>query len=219
MHEENIKTKKKASGIRWAFVFAVAAIMLFGAFNVPLPKNKDFHENPEDDGSVEYMIWESLFGSTARADFDATGSGIESFFLLDYGQTPTAVLNNNATDWSSSPNVHYYASASGFSGEVPASDPFYFCVRGKYNDSIYHDGDFNESRIRCRLQCSGDESVDIYESNNSATAGDWVFSAQDDTGTKFIWGVYFWDDGVDGYRITSSGTIDSITATWQSLYS
>lgn len=215
--QENKKSITKKAGIRYGFVFFMVALIFMAAFMMPVPKINDkiFHENPEDDGSLEYIIWEGLFGDSAKADFVAGESGIESFFLLDYAQTPGTVLAVNSTDWSSSPNVHYYASASGFSGEVPASDPFYFVVRGKYNDSIYSGGAFQHDRLKCRLQVTGDETVDVWEKDNSSSSGDWVKSGN--VGSSQLWGCYWWDDGVDGYAMGSGGSM-SITVTYQSQY-
>ena len=131
---------------------------------------------------------------------DSGESGFLSIFGLDYGQNPATVLQNNATDWSSSANVHWYADSDSFDEDCTSEDPFYFVVRARFNKThCWDDTQFIDSRCRCTLTVSGDETI-------TTTTGTAVVS-QNDTDDDFIWINFYWDDGSNGYRITDGGTI------------
>ena len=152
-------------------------------------------------------------GSFACAE-NTPGSGESGFlaiFGLDYAQNPATVLQNNATDWSSSANVNWYADEDSFNEDPISEDPFYFVVRLRCNKSMCWDTDkFIDSRVRCKLTVSGDETI----SNVLGTA----VVSQNSTDDDFIWINFYWDDGSDGYRVTDAGTITISAITPEAYY-
>lgn len=127
----------------------------------------------------------------------ATG-GWMSMFLLDYGEAPGTVLQNNATDWSTSETAHAYADADDWNEDTPSEDPFYPSVRAKFNKTQCWDVDkFIDTRCRVKLTVTGDETI-------SGVYGTAVVS-YNDTNSQCIFINYYWDDEVDGYRVLDDG--------------
>jgi len=143
-------------------------------------------------------------------DPGAGASGWLSTFCLDYGEVPETVLENNATDWSSDATAIGYVDADDTDTDLKSEDPFYFVVRCRFNDTVKDGASWNHSRVRCTLTVTGDEAIaGVAEYNNSASDGDAVIS---DETTDFLFVNFWWDDGVDGYKITDDGSLDwSIT--------
>jgi hypothetical protein len=146
----------------------------------------------------------------------AGGSGFISIFLLDYAQDAFVVLQNNATDWSASPNVRGYADADAFSEDTASEDPFFIVVRARFTKAVCYDEDDNifvGNRTKCTITFAGDETGTITHYGNltdGATGGG--AASYNDSGGASLWINFFFDDGVDGYRVTDDGvlTISSI---------
>ena len=133
---------------------------------------------------------------------DATG--ILSVFGLNYSETPGTVLAGNGTDWEANVgnNVSWYADSDGFSEDSNADEGFYFVVRVRINKThCYDEGDsqFVDTRVRVNITTSGDETI-------AGTSGTAVVSQNSST-DDYIWINFYWDDGDNGYRVTTDGSI------------
>lgn len=158
----------------------------------------------EDDGSEQWMTVQSFsLDALGYADPGSGASGFLSIFLLNYtGSDPTTALLHNETDWSAAGNVSAYADADAFSEDAAADAGFYFVVRVRMNKThCYDNGDsqFVHTRVRVNLTTSGDETI-------GGTSGTAIVS-YNDSGADYIYINYYWDDGDNGYRITTDGSI------------
>lgn len=148
---------------------------------------------------VQQVSWNTV------GENDPGDEGWLSTFQLDYGQVPETVLANNATDWSADANTRGYVDTDNTEADLKSEDPAYFCVRCKYDNDAMEGATWNWSRFRVNLTVSGDETISgVGEYDNSSSAGDAVISASD---TTHIYINFWWDDGVDGYRITDDGSL------------
>jgi len=144
------------------------------------------------------------------------GSGFISIFLLDAAQDAFVVLQDNTTDWSASANVHAYADADAFSEDCPSEDPFHIVVRCRFTKDVCYDGSdsqFVANRTKCTITFSGDESGTITHYGNltdGATGGG--MPSNNSSTHPSLWVNFWFEDAVDGYRITDDGSlsIDSI---------
>ena len=143
------------------------------------------------------------------------GSGVLAVFLLDFGVADISMLGNNATDWSSSGDVHAYADADDFSEDTPSEDAFHIVVRCRFTKAVCFDaGDsqFVGNRTKCTITFSGDESGTIthYGNHTEDTTGGGICSYNDSGGDALFVNFYFTD--ADGFTISDDGSlsIDSI---------
>jgi hypothetical protein len=170
----------------------------------------------KDDSDSEPVVkWDKI----QEVSWDTVGEndpgpeGWLSTFHLDYGQDPDTVLANNATDWSTSPNARGYVDSDNAETDLKSEDPSYICVRCRFDDDSKESGSWNWSRLRVNLTVSGDETIsDVGEYDNSSSAGDAVISAST---SNQIYINFYWDDGVDGYRITDDGSLIWSITIWE----
>lgn len=144
-----------------------------------------------------------MYMNSAQAENVVLGSaesGWLSTFLLDYAEVAATVLAANATDWSTDATAMGYVDTDNTNDDIRSNDPFFFVVRARFNQThAMDDAIFKNGSCACYLTVSGSETitnvlgVHAISRNNSA----------DD----FIWINFYWDDGVDGYRIINDGTL------------
>lgn len=166
----------------------------------------------DGDGSVldwyvtqEISMEDILLGKLGDFAVPSGETGWIEGFLLNYSQVPETVLANNATDWSVSANADGYVDADNVETDLASESGGYFVMEIRHNDTAKDAGSWNHSRFRCRLNITGDETVDnVYEYNNSGTSGDAVVSSET---TDYIYIFYWWDDGSNGYRILDDGAL------------
>ena len=155
-------------------------------------------------------VWHTVFeyrpslSPLGEADPGDDATGILSIFGLNYSETPGDVLQGNGTDWEANigNNVSWYADSDGFSEDSNADEGFYFVVRVRVNKThCWDSGDnqFVHTRVRVNITTSGDETI-------AGTSGTAVVS-QNSTSDDYIWINYYWDDGDNGYRVTTDGSI------------
>lgn len=193
--------KKEEGGINKVGV-TVGALIVAGmfvlTFSIPKPVLV------QDEGSLEWhIIWEGNSASAAEADPGAAASGWLAFFCLDYAETPATCLATNATNgaydgWG---NVSGYQNTDDAAAmDLKSEDPFYFVCRARFNKTHAWDATmFMDNRCRIKLTVSGDETI-------SDVAGTRAVS-YNDSGEDWIWINFYWDDAVDGYKITDDGTL------------
>ena len=161
--------------------------------------------NPEP----EYeMSWHTVAVIHLDALGEATITAGESGWLCAFGLnytdcTPATDLAANHTVWSAAlDNCTWYADNDGFSEDCHSHSGFYFVVRVKWNKTHAWDYNVNKwagTKTRVNLTCSGDETI-------AGTSGTLVES-YNSTSSEYMWCNYYWDDGVDGYRVKSDGQI------------
>jgi len=216
--KKNIGSKKasKCRMYKALFVLCLAVGFVWGLSSVVMVEPE-----PESDFKVE--TWHTIYEGPIPLGENEPGygtAGFMSIFCLDYAQDPdsaAAPLENNATDWEASENVHGYADSDEFVEDLKSDDPFRFVVRAKFTDTEAMDnGVWNWDDMRCSLEVSGDESFNFTgdegvscaayynsttdESNNCGSN----ISASDD---GEIWVNFWFDDGDDGYQISEDGEI------------
>ena len=156
----------------------------------------------------EEPVWQVIQKFSPLGSEADPGSGVESgwlsFFCLDYAETPATCLASNATNgaydgWG---NVSGYQNTDDAeSMDLASEDPFYFVCRARFNKTHCWDSDkFIDSRCSIRLTVSGDETISDVEGTRAVS--------YNDTNEDWIWINFYWDDGVDGYRITDDGSLD-----------
>lgn len=190
---QNKKLDKRKAGIRGGLVVGLVFAFLASLFLMPHPVLE------QDSEESWHVVWEGNLAS-AEGDPGSGNSGFLSFFCLDYAEVPGTVLTGNATDWSAAANVSGYVDADDFNEDLKSDDPFYFVCRCRFTkDVCYDEGDaqFVDTRCRCTLTVSGDETI-------SGVAGTRVVSMN---GSEALYINFYWDDEDDGYRITDDGTI------------
>jgi len=142
-------------------------------------------------------------------DPGAGTGGFMSIFWLDYAETPETVLANNATDWSTSGDVHSYEDSDGTTTDTVSEDPSYIVVRACFTQAqVMGGGAWNASRTRCTLTCSGDETISqtVVGNNSAETYGGGIESDNNSAYAKLYMNFYF-DDNSDGYRILDDGSV------------
>lgn len=105
------------------------------------------------------------------------------------------------------PECVFAADTDNFNIEIENSNDFNFAIKVRANDTIYHDGAWNDSRIRVTLTVSGDLDQTITavtEYNNSASAGD--LNKCGTVGTTWAYYVAYWTVGADDYDLDEGGT-------------
>ena len=202
----NIFFSRKAGFIS---VLIVAFTLIAGiGINVYI-QNEKIDMNPFDDPVYE-ETWHLVQRVDSWALGEATPSGGEgwlSAFILDYGEVPETVLANNATDWSASGDARGYVDTDNTETDLASEDPGYFVMRCVFDDDAKNGSDWEYDRFRVNLTVSGDETISgVGEYDNSTTDGDAVVSGFNST-NDHIYVNFWWDDNVDGYRITDDGTL------------
>lgn len=187
------------------FVIGIALIMVFATLKIPVERIENTIDDAiNDEPKIEWVHVQTV-NSWELGEFNPGSEGWLSAFHLDYGQVPETVLANNATDWGASGDARGYVDTDNAETDLKSEDPSYFVFRCKFDDDAKDAGSWNYSRFRVNLTISGDETIsDVGEYDNSTTDGDAVVSA---AGTNRIFINFWWDDGVDGYRITDDGSL------------
>jgi len=158
------------------------------------------------------LVWHTVdvWSPLGENDPGAGTGGFMSCFLLDYGEVPETVLQNNATDWEASGDVHAYADGDDWSEDTPSEDPFYFVVRACFTqDQCMSGGNWNGSRARVTLTVSGDETISAYCIWGNDTAETYGGGIESDNNSDFdkLYINFYWDDNSDGYQISDDGSI------------
>lgn len=175
-------------------------------------------ENEASDGLIDDIIdlvtddeepavWQEIMQVEIRdlpylGENTPTGGGWLATFCLDYAETPGTCLASNASGggYDSWTNVSGYCDTDDTDTDLASDDPFYFVVRCRFNASQCKDGGvYKDSRTMVNLTVAGDEAI-------AGTAGTAVVSFNS-TSADYIYINYYWDDGVDGYRITDDGSL------------
>lgn len=195
----------KKAGVKLGAVFGIVAIVLIASYTISHSDLKEiptvFEPDPEWQTIYEVKMEDGKLLVTGEAEPGTSTSGWLSTFCLDYAQVPGTVLQNNATDWEASGDVHAYVDTDDTETDLPSEDPFYFVIRSQFNRTHAHDGStFIDARCRIFLTVSGDETI----SNVNGTA---VIS-ENETANMCIHINFYWDDEDDGYRITDDGNLD-----------
>lgn len=194
--KEEKKLSKKA-GVHWGILFGVIVVVLiFGTRMMPTPVLEQ-----DDEGTWQIVMKVSSTALGAEADPGSGESGWLATFCLDYAETPATCLASNATDgaydgWG---NVSGYVSADDAEIDLKSEDPFYFVVRGRFNDTVKDGSDFIDGRCKIMLTVSGDETISDVEGTRVVS--------YNDTGADYIYINFYWDDASDGYRITDDGSL------------
>lgn len=198
--------KEKIKKNKYKLMGGIVIGLLMFTFVTGFPIFK--HIEDDEDG---YWVtdWIGSVTDLAKADYSGTGTyplwicGLDSASNVD----TFASWNRTHAQISILSNVSWSADADGFSEECPHSDDFNFCVKAIANDSIYHDGAWNDSRIRITLTVSGDLDQTISavtETNNSGTAGD--LNRCGVNGVTNAYYVAYWTVGADDYDLDEGGT-------------
>jgi len=184
-------------------VVLVCTVTVLATLNFTSGNEKDEVE-PEIEPKIEWVLVQEVSWDSV-GEFPAGGEGWLSIFHLDYGQVPETVLANNATDWSASGDARGYEDADNQESDLKSEDPSYIVVRCMFDSDAKDGASWNWSRFRVNLTVGGDETIsDVGEYDNSSSAGDAVIS---ENHTNYIYINFWWDDGVDGYRVTDDGTL------------
>lgn len=194
--KEEKKISKKA-GVHWGILFGVIVVVfILGTRMIPTPVLEQ-----DDEGTWQIVMTVSSTALGAEANPGSGESGWLATFCLDYAETPATCLASNASGggYDSWGNVSGYVSTDDAETDLKSEDPFYFTVRGRFNDTVKDGSDFIDARCKIMLTVSGDETI-------SNVAGTRVVS-YNNTGADYIYINFYWDDGVDGYRITDDGSL------------
>jgi len=208
------KEEKKKIGIGAGLTLGLVVISLMFVNSAFVNDIGIFKEKLQPEPEVEEeRIWQRIGGYNdplGENDPGAGTGGFMSIFWLDYEEDPATVLANNATDWSASGDVHAYEDTDGTTTDTVSEDPSYIVVRACFTqDQAMSDGNWNGSRTRCTLTCSGDETISqvIWGNGTAETYGGGIESDNDSDFDKLYINFYF-DDDSDGYRILDDGSID-----------
>lgn len=184
------------------FLFTIGICFLLFVVIVKLPVDNLIYDN--DEPKVEWVLVQEV-NSWDLGEYNPGAEGWLSTFGLDYGQVPETVLANNATDWSASGDARGYVDTDNTETDMKSEDPFYPVVRCRFDTDAKNGSTWEWDRFRVNLTLSGDETISgVGEYDNSSSNGDAVVSA---SGSNYIYVNFWWDDGVDGFRITDDGTI------------
>jgi len=203
MKEEKEKKYRKA-GIRiGAIISIVACILIATSYSTLIEKTiENTFDPPEWQDIARISSKDVMIGAVGEASVSNNVSGWLAFFCIDYAETPGTCLQSNASGggYDSWGNVSGYVDADDQETDLKSEDPFYFAARGQFNWShARNDTMFIDSRCRIFLTVSGDETI-------SNVAGTAVVSHNVSTdGCIHI--NFYWDDGVDGYRIVDDGSL------------
>jgi len=189
--KKEYKEPKKA-GIRVGVVSGLIILLVTLSFTMPTPVMEEWQ-----------IIWKFNSASASENAPGAGASGWLATFCLDYAETPANSLKTNATNgtydtWTT--NVSGYANADDTNYDLASEDPFYFVVRARFNKTHCWDvTQFLDSRCSIRLTVSGDETISDVEGTRVVS--------MNNSGYDYIYINFYWDDAVDGYRITDDGSL------------
>lgn len=201
MKKDKVKKTATIFGIIVAFLF----VSFTYGYDVPDVENiKDLTiVNIKNDDVAEWQVIAEINSYNYRlGENSPTGGGWLSTFALDYAETPGTCLLSNATNgaYNNWGNVSGYVDTDDTITDLVSNDPFYPVVRCRFNQTQCHDdGKFKDTRTMVNLTLSGDETL-------AETTGTCVVSFNS-TSADYIFCNYYWDDEVDGYRITDDGSI------------
>lgn len=221
---ENIK-----AGIMIAILIAlpIGAIYTYGVLTLPttlepILKGVDGGNDGDMDGDGYLEDWyvvqeisseEIMLTPLGELNVPAGETGWMASFHLDYAETPETCLASNDSGagyagWIGV-NISGYVDTDDTATDLDSENPAYIVVRVQHNDTAKDGATWNWSRFRCRMNITGDETIDNrYESDNStndgSNSGDAVISS---VLVDRIYINYFWDDNSDGYRITDDGLL------------
>jgi len=197
--------KKSKTFMKLGAIFGVTLLFVF-----TLGMN-DVNKIIVDDEET-WQVLQVVENGVVLAEYPQTEdtSGWLSTFHLDYGETPALRLGDNTTT-NGSTGVRGYCEEDDATIDLASEDPSYFVVRAKFNRThCWSDTNncFYGSRTRVTLTVTGDETISrtIYCNNTADTEGGGIESDNVTTnGSIYI--NFYWDDEVDGYRITEDGTL------------
>lgn len=184
---------KKAGFLTAIFIAAISIIGVYGYTVYTQPKE---------------VVWhlKETIKLDALGEYNPGAEGWLETFCLDYSQTPSTYLATNKT-YSGDAQVRGYVDADNTEVDLKSEDPFYFCVRCKFDDQGKDEGSWIWDRYKVVLTVTGDETISaVEEYDNSSSSGDAVFQGVDTSNTH-CYITFWWDDGVDGYRITDDGSL------------
>lgn len=198
---------KKKKAIQASVIMGFVAALAFAGIGIGVfMDNAEINNLIEDkqDGYVEK--WHEL-AEINSYDFwlgenSPTGGGWLATFCLDYAETPGTCLASNASGggYDSWGNVSGYVDEDNKEIDLKSNDPFYFTVRARFNATQCKDGGvYKDTRTRVNITVSGDETI-------SNVAGTRVVSFNS-SDADYIFINFYWDDEVDGYRITDDGSL------------
>lgn len=211
MEEKKNFNKKKAGFLTAVTLGVISLLVIVSNTNNPVLRPDD--NGDSNDAVEEWHMKQRINSWDAVGENNPGNEGWLSTFILDYGEVPETVLANNATDWSTDATACGYVDTDNTAKDLKSEDPGFFVVRVKYDTEALDGGSWNWSRYRVNLTVSGDETISgVGELDNSSSAGDAVISASN---ADNIYINFWWDDGVDGYRITDDGTIAWSIVIWE----
>lgn len=190
---------KKRKGLRWGFTTGIVLFSMIMYMTFPHPEML-----VKDDGT-----WHIIFDShlVSAAEPDAGSYGWLATFLYDYAEDPDKM--DNGTWYESASNVSGYIQNDGGQAKVASEHGSYIVVRVKFNkDQCYDGGDSQwvHTRTKCHLTCTGlMDAEDLTSSPGSYSLYE-NSVANDSSGTN-LYINFYWDDGVDGYKIPDDGTM------------
>lgn len=150
---------------------------------------------------------------TASAVGENTPTGVESGFMsiwwYTYSENPVVDLAVNATDWSTNASSHGYEDTDATTTDTKSELLSYIVVRARFNVTHAKDGaNFNGSRCRATLTCSGDETISqTIVGNNSAETYGGGIESDNNSAYAHIYINFYFDDDDDGYRVTDDGSV------------
>lgn len=205
MKEKN-KRIRIGAGITFGLVVSIIFAANLGNFDTDINVFNDVQDEVEEE-----IVWQKTaeINPLGENNPGAGVGGVMSIFWLDYGQVPQTVLANNATNWETSPNTHAYEDTDGTTTDTKSEDPSYIVVRCCFTqDQAMSGGNWNASRTRATLTCSGDETISqtIVGNNSVETYGGGIESENNSDYNKLYINFYF-DDNSDGYRILDDGSV------------
>lgn len=208
--KKNLSTLGAICGV---ILLVVCAVGMGGLST--LKNTKDTLENIIDPGPE--ITWQPVMvvenGVVVLGEYPQTedSSGWLSTFWLDYAENPAVRLGDNTTTNGSTGVRGYCEEDDSTNHDLKSEDPAYPVVRCKFNRTHLWDageGCFIGSRARVTLTMTGDETIlrTIYCNNSADTEGGGIESDNVTTnGSIYI--NFYWDDEVDGYRITDDGSL------------
>lgn len=135
--------------------------------------------------------------------------GFMSIWWYDYDENPVTDLAVNATDWSTNASSHAYEDADAQTTDTISEFPSYIIVRACFNATQAKDGaNWNGSRCRATLTCSGDETISqTIQGNNSAETYGGGIESDNNSAYTLLYINFYFDDNSDGYSITDDGSV------------
>lgn len=188
-----METKKIS--IKWGFVASLIILSTFCYFTLsPSVKIEEWHVIIESHG-------------VRAAEPDAGQYGWLATFLYDYAENPDQM--DNGTWYASASNVSGYIQNDGGQDEVASEHGSYIVVRVKFDKDQCYDGDdsqFVHTRTKCHLTTTGlMDGEDLTSEPGSYSL--YANAVANNSGGTNLYINFYWDDGVDGYKIPDDGTM------------